>query len=719
MNLVILAHTLKNEPLSQPITGRFDERGGTIGRSDTNTLALPDPERHISRLHAEVWFSNGAFSIRNVGSANAIIVNGRPISPGEGSAIGDGDELSIGAYAMRVSLAEPSQGRPADQAMDGRTVIKSSASEHKTAAPHLVPPGRAATEPLNEFTQSPSGAVADPFADLFGAPAGASASGPFADLLGSPAAAPPSSLRPTPVVAAKRAAATPPSAPVPLFQPPPPVPAAPAPTEAAPGRLPDDFDPFADLGPAPAGSAGLGSFMDEAPPPAPAPAGSAPIVPDIDFGDLLGSPAAAPASSLDDIFGLDQPAAGRAAADPLADFLAPPKDKPAGAGLPAGNTDPMAMFGEPPAPPAPLPPRDFDRTPELKGAYKPPAVQARAPDNAMRTIPRPADPPTVTRPLSPPADEAGSRRPRGPVAPGSEPAFTRASSRSVSQMAETTMPAVRVSRPMVDDFTSAPLPLPRVPMPPTSPSAAPPPSTPLPTATSFEAAAASPARPPAPAAAVPVAAAPVPPASPAGEHSNEALWAAFCEGAGIRMNLPQGLNPGLMRILGEVLQHSVDGTLKLVAVRAAAKSELRAQVTTIQSRNNNPLKFSPDAASAIEQLLQPPMRGFMVGPAAVTDVMDDLLGHAIGTMAGMRAALAGVLQRFEPSQLENKLSGNSLMDTVLPMHRRAKLWELYLQHFKRIEGDAEEDFHELFGKAFMRAYEDQLDLLDKARHPDV
>ena len=37
------------------------------------------------------------------------------------------------------------------------------------------------------------------------------------------------------------------------------------------------------------------------------------------------------------------------------------------------------------------PPRDFDRTPELKGAYKPPAVQARAPDNAMRTMPRPAD----------------------------------------------------------------------------------------------------------------------------------------------------------------------------------------------------------------------------------------------------------------------------------------------------------------------------------------
>ena len=197
------------------------------------------------------------------------------------------------------------------------------------------------------------------------------------------------------------------------------------------------------------------------------------------------------------------------------------------------------------------------------------------------------------------------------------------------------------------------------------------------------------------------------------------LWAAFCAGAGVSIPLPQGLNPDLMRVIGQVLRHSIDGTLKLVAVRATAKQELRAQVTTIQSRNNNPLKFSPDGGAAIEQLLQPPMRGFLAGPQAVNDVMDDLLGHAIGTMAGMRAALAGVLGRFEPGQLEAKLGTSGMMDTLVPMHRRAKLWELYLQHFKRIQGDAEEDFHELFGKAFIRAYEDQLDRLDSARHPDV
>jgi FHA domain-containing protein len=203
----------------------------------------------------------------------------------------------------------------------------------------------------------------------------------------------------------------------------------------------------------------------------------------------------------------------------------------------------------------------------------------------------------------------------------------------------------------------------------------------------------------------------------AGAAELDALWTAFCEGAGVSLRPPQGLNPALMKIIGQVLARSIEGTLKLVAVRAAAKQELRADLTRIQARHNNPLKFSPDAGAAIQQLLQPPMRGFMAGPAAVSEVMDDLLGHMIGSMAGMRAALEGVLDRFEPSQLEDKLAGNSVLDAVLPMNRRARLWELYLQHYQRIHDEAQDDFHDLFGKAFIAAYEAQHDRQDAARPP--
>jgi FHA domain-containing protein len=623
MHLVIRAHTLKGETLSQAITGRFDERGGTIGRSDTNTLSLPDPERHISRLQAEVWFSNGGFAIRNVGSANAITVNGRPINPGEGTNLAHGDEIAVGSYGMRATLADANEPSTQAAPVDPRTVIKASATEGRT--------NPRARSSLGGATASPTTSASNPFADLLGSAATPSQEDPFAGLMGGQPANPPTTavhVRVPPPVLPPAAAPAP--APVP----------APA-TPAAPARLPDDFDPFADLPSPPARDAardtqtGLAGFMAGSPP---APASSA-LPADLGLGDLIGSPPAA-SSSLDAMFGLN--AAPAPGADPLAAFLSTPTPGAPGAKDSAPeNKDPMAMFGGG-ATPVPAAPTAPNHTPELRAAYVPPAVQP------PKASPRPAAPPA-------------------------------------GRFEAETVPGVKPSRPV---FDSAHAPLDAIP-----PAAAPAPSAPATTAAP--------------------ATAPVPTAPP------DALWAAFCEGAGINVKLPQGLTPEMMKIIGQVMHHAIDGTIKLVHVRAAAKQEMKADVTTIQARNNNPLKFSPDAGVAIEQLLQPPMRGFMMGPVAVNDVMDDLLGHAIGTMAGMRAALTGVLDKFEPGKLENKLAGNSVLDSVLPMNRRAKLWELYLQHYKRIRDDAQEDFHDLFGKAFVEAYEEQLDRLDQARHPSV
>jgi FHA domain-containing protein len=207
-----------------------------------------------------------------------------------------------------------------------------------------------------------------------------------------------------------------------------------------------------------------------------------------------------------------------------------------------------------------------------------------------------------------------------------------------------------------------------------------------------------------------------PPMSHAGEPADSAaLWHAFCAGAGIDMKPAQGLTPELMQVIGGLLRTAVAGSLQLMAVRAATKHELRAEVTMIQPRNNNPLKFSPDAQSALEQLLQPPLRGFLDGPAAMDDAMHDLIGHAIGSMAGTRAALEGVLRRFAPTELEGKLVARSMLDSVLPINRKAKLWELYLQHFEAIRDEAQDDFHTLFGKAFLSAYEQQLERLEREK----
>ena len=82
-------------------------------------------------------------------------------------------------------------------------------------------------------------------------------------------------------------------------------------------------------------------------------------------------------------------------------------------------------------------------------------------------------------------------------------------------------------------------------------------------------------------------------------------------------------------------------------------------------------------------------------------------------MAGMKSALQGVLQRFDPQQLEAKLTHRSAISSLIPATRKARLWESFQQLFEQLSGEAQDDFDDLFGKAFLAAYEQQLDRLDR------
>ena len=194
----------------------------------------------------------------------------------------------------------------------------------------------------------------------------------------------------------------------------------------------------------------------------------------------------------------------------------------------------------------------------------------------------------------------------------------------------------------------------------------------------------------------------------------EALWRGFQDGVGVELPLPNGPSPELFSAVGAMLRIAVNGIHRLIGMRAAAKSELHADLTMIQVRGNNPLKFSPDSAIALKMLLQPPVQGFMSGPAALRDAVIDLQSHQVGVMAGMRAALGAVLERFDPVQLETQLSSRSFIDALMPSHRRAKLWELYVEHARALKDEAEDDFNRLFGEAFLEAYNAQVRSLESA-----
>jgi type VI secretion system FHA domain protein len=85
----------------------FDERGGSIGRLESNDWILPDPERFVSSRHARVRCTSGAFYLEDT-STNGTFLNAhnRPVSKAEPAKLSDGDRIFIGEYEILAQLIE-------------------------------------------------------------------------------------------------------------------------------------------------------------------------------------------------------------------------------------------------------------------------------------------------------------------------------------------------------------------------------------------------------------------------------------------------------------------------------------------------------------------------------------------------------------------------------------------------------------------------------------
>jgi FHA domain-containing protein len=421
-----------------------------------------------------------------------------------------------------------------------------------------------------------------------------------------------------------------------------------------PGVIPADFDPFSDL-------------LPQGNTPAPSPASSAP--------DLMPSSG----ETVDDLFGLSQPNTW----DPLSDM--------SGAGghdiLPAdAGSDPFADLMPSPAN-RPQKATQRDDAPMLSSAL-PRAMGKQAPagfasefpaaqPQRQQAVPQPAraQPASAPQALATPAPDIVLSWDTAPHEdPGQEiKTVILPSPKKAAAAAE------RLPRPEPAQARPA---APEVRMPAPQPRAAP--------------------------------AAAAPPRAAATPQEADELLRAFLDGAGMEdLNIPGGLTPEFMNLIGRLMHESLRGTLDLLLARALTKREVRAQATVIVARENNPLKFSPSVDAAFNNLLAPQGKGFMAPADAMRDAYNDLRSHQFGFMAGMRAALEGVLARFDPAQLEGRLTRKSVLGSLVPASRRAKLWELYEHLYREISKEAQDDFQTLFGKEFLRAYEAQIDKLEQ------
>jgi len=199
---------------------------------------------------------------------------------------------------------------------------------------------------------------------------------------------------------------------------------------------------------------------------------------------------------------------------------------------------------------------------------------------------------------------------------------------------------------------------------------------------------------------------------------NDEMLTALYNGLGVAIPPATERSTQRMHLIGVLLRESLGGTLGLLAARTIAKRELGAGATMLQTRGNNPLKFSPNVDAALTHLLGPPMRGFIGPREALHDAFGDLRAHQVAVLAGMRAALEAVLERFDPVALEARLAPKGMWDHLLPVNRRAKLWEQFGDQYAEILREVEDDFDSLFGKAFLQAYEAQLAELARAPNAD-
>jgi type VI secretion system FHA domain protein len=256
------------------------------------------------------------------------------------------------------------------------------------------------------------------------------------------------------------------------------------------------------------------------------------------------------------------------------------------------------------------------------------------------------------------------------------------------------------------------------------PAPAPAPLPPAMPAEEAEATAFAPATPPV----TPVLVAPAPVAEPApapapapapraagGTAADDPVIQALMRGLGLTELNTKRSAEEIAEMAGAMLREATAGTMGVLMGRAMTKRESRLDMTMISAAANNPLKFFPDADSALTQMVNGTMPGYMPPPRAFANAFDDLKAHELAIMAGMRAALAGVLERFDPAAIEARLQVPTVMDKVLASNRKAKMWDRMVELYTRMASEADSDFHRLFGEAFGKAYEEQVALLRQAR----
>ncbi|KAA8998170.1 type VI secretion system-associated FHA domain protein TagH [Affinibrenneria salicis] len=185
------------------------------------------------------------------------------------------------------------------------------------------------------------------------------------------------------------------------------------------------------------------------------------------------------------------------------------------------------------------------------------------------------------------------------------------------------------------------------------------------------------------------------------------LLQALLAGIGLNdMSPSPKFDKAQMQQLGRLLSLFSQGTVALLSSRSILKRGVKAEMTMILDEANNPFKLLPSGKTVLMQMFGSHMPGFMPPEQAVRDALIDLQAHQLGMIAGIRAIIAAMLQSFNPERLEEEARREGSTSRLsLPGSRKAALWDHFVKSYQKTTGEIEDDFHTLFGEAFLHAYD--------------
>ena len=202
------------------------------------------------------------------------------------------------------------------------------------------------------------------------------------------------------------------------------------------------------------------------------------------------------------------------------------------------------------------------------------------------------------------------------------------------------------------------------------------------------------------------------------ELENDALVSAA---AGVELAQALGLerlSEEQQKILNDTVantvKETVSGMMRTLRARSEIKSEFRLNMTTIQSAENNPLKFSVTPEDAIENMFTKQGRAYLSPTDAIKDGFADISDHQVALFDAMKAAYEHILGQFDPVFLARKFEKTS--SKRLLGGSKGKNWDAYQALFEEYKEDKEATFKELFGSVFADAYERRMHSLKMSRN---